>query len=105
MVLLEVLTGLRVIDKRRPTEERNLVAWMKPHMSNSKGRKLSKIIDPHMEGRYIFKSAAQIAQLALNCLDTNPKSRPSMQQVVETLERADEKPRVRFSPHPRYLST
>lgn len=74
-------------------------------MSNSKGRKLSKIIDPRMEGRYIFKSAAQIAQLALNCLDTNPKSRPSMQQVVETLERVDEKPRVRFSPHPRYLST
>lgn len=100
VVLLEVVTGRRANDRGRPAEERNLVDWMKPRLSKSKGRNVSKIIDPRMEGRYGLKSAAQIAQLALNCLDMNPKSRPSMQQVVETLERrVDEKPRVQFSPH------
>lgn len=104
-MLLEVLTGLRVIDKRRPTEQYNLVVWVMPHLSDQ--RKLKKIIDPRMEGRYGLKSAAKIADLALNCLEKNPKSRPTMQQVVETLERTDEtprQPRVHFSPQARYLS-
>ncbi|KAG6386607.1 hypothetical protein SASPL_151775 [Salvia splendens] len=72
-------------------------------------RKLKQIIDPRMEGRYASKSAAKVAELALSCLDMNPKRRPTMQQVVETLEGAAEtpsprQPRVHFSPQPRYLS-
>ncbi|KAL1568167.1 non-specific serine/threonine protein kinase [Salvia divinorum] len=43
VVLLEVLAGLRVIDKRRSSEQQNLIVWMMPHLSNQ--RKLTKIID------------------------------------------------------------
>ncbi|XP_057769108.1 receptor-like protein kinase FERONIA isoform X2 [Salvia miltiorrhiza] len=105
VVLLEMLTGLRVIDKKRPAEQQYLVVWMKPRLSDR--RKLKNIIDPRLEGNYGSKSAAKVAELALNCLEKNPKSRPTMQQVVETLETAAEaprQPRVHFSPQPRYLS-
>lgn len=101
VVLLEMLTGLGVVDKNRPTEQHNLVDWMKPRLSDR--RKLNKIIDPRMEGRYSPSSAAQLAKLTLNCLDMDPKRRSTMQQVVETLESMDtspekpRQPRVHFS--------
>lgn len=107
VVLLEVLSGLRVFDRRRSGEQQNLVVWMMPRLSDQ--RKLKQIIDPRLQGRYNSRSAAKVAELALSCLDMNPKRRPTMQQVVETLEAATEspsprQPRVHFSPQPRYLS-
>lgn len=79
VVLLELLTGLVTIDSRRLAEQQNLVDWMKSHLSDM--RKLDSMIDPCCS-----ESAPQIAQLALNCLQMNPKCRPTMQEVVDTLE-------------------
>ena len=61
--------------------------WIKPYLSDK--RKLKSIMDSHLEGRYPSKAALQIAQLALNCLESEPKHRPHMKQVVETLERIE----------------
>ncbi|XP_020552122.1 probable serine/threonine-protein kinase PIX13 isoform X3 [Sesamum indicum] len=96
VVLVEMLTGLRALDTNRPSGQHNLVDWIKPHLSDR--RKLKNIMDLRLEGRYPSKSALQIAQLALNCLENEPKNRPSMQEIVETLERIDsanERPRER----------
>jgi len=52
-------------------------------------------MDPKLEGKYPPNLASQIAQLSLKCIQTNPKIRPSMKEVVETLESieaANEKP-------------
>lgn len=95
------MTGLHAYDTKHPSGQHNLTDWIKPHLSER--RKLEKIIDARLEGRYPCKSAVQIAQLALHCLENDPKNRPSMQEVVETLElvvSADERPqerRVHFS--------
>ncbi|KAG6401454.1 hypothetical protein SASPL_138311 [Salvia splendens] len=59
-------------------------------------RKLKGVMDSHLEGRYPSRSALQIAHLALNCIESDPKNRPSMQEIVETLEEietAKERPR------------
>lgn len=93
VVLAEILTGLHALDPTRPTAQHNLTEWIKPHLSER--RKLRSIIDPRLEGKYPFKSAFRVAQLALKCLGPEPKNRPSMKEVVESLElieAANEKP-------------
>ncbi|CAI9769763.1 unnamed protein product [Fraxinus pennsylvanica] len=94
VVLVEILTGLRALDTNRPTGQHNLVDWVKPHLYDR--RKLKKIMDSRLEGKYPSKAAIQMAQLALMCLENDPKHRPSMQELVEKLKRIEsvnEKPR------------
>lgn len=95
VVLLEMLTGLRALDTKRPSGQQNLVEWAKPCLSSK--RKLKTIMDLRMEGQYSPKAALQAAQLALNCLEPDPRSRPSMREVVESLEQIEamkEKPKA-----------
>ncbi|CAL9164409.1 unnamed protein product, partial [Musa hybrid cultivar] len=84
VVLLEILTGKKAVDKSRPAREQNLVDWARPLLPHS--RKLPKIMDPRIEGQYSSTVAAEVAGLALRCLSQNPKGRPTMNQVVDTLE-------------------
>ncbi|XAR59893.1 Non-specific serine/threonine protein kinase [Bertholletia excelsa] len=95
VVLVEMLTGLRALDTTRPSGQHNLVDWIKPHLYDR--RKLKNIMDSRMEGKYPSKAVLLIAHLALKCLGPEPKMRPSMKEVLETLEQIDaenEKPRA-----------
>ncbi|KAK9044122.1 hypothetical protein V6N11_072439 [Hibiscus sabdariffa] len=83
VVLVEILTGLRALDTNRPSGQHNLVDWVKPYLSDR--RKLKNIMDHRLEGKYPSKAAVQVAQLALRCLESEPKYRPSMKEVVDTL--------------------
>lgn len=87
VVLLEILSGLRALDSNRPSEQHNLVDWAKPFLSDR--RKLSRLMDQRLEGEYPTKAALKAAQLTLRCLAGDPKSRPSMKEVVETLEQIE----------------
>lgn len=84
VVLLELLTGRRSMEKSRPKGEQHLVDWTRPYLSSS--RKLRYIIDPRLGGQYSVKGAKEMAQLALQCVSVNPKDRPKMPMVVQTLE-------------------
>jgi len=84
VVLLEILTGMRAFDPKRPTGQHNLVLWTKPLLSSKK--KLKKIMDTKIEGQYSLEAAWQAAQLTLKCLKSVPEERPSMKDVVEALE-------------------
>ncbi|KAK3195574.1 hypothetical protein Dsin_026884 [Dipteronia sinensis] len=101
VVLVEILTGLRALDTNRPSGQHNLVEWIKPYLSEK--RKLKNVMDSRLEGKYPSKAAYIIAQLSLRCLEAEPKHRPGMKEVLETLEKleaANEKPR-----EPRVRST
>ncbi|XP_072993483.1 receptor-like cytoplasmic kinase 176 [Typha latifolia] len=87
VVLLEMLCGKRALDPNRPSGEQNLVDWAKPSLADR--RKLARLMDPRLEGKYNSKAALQAAQLTLNCLATEQKNRPSMKEVVETLEQIE----------------
>jgi serine/threonine protein kinase len=82
VVLLEMLTGLRAHDPNRLIQ--NLVLYAKPSLSHKK--KLKKIMDSRLGELYPLEGARQVAQLILRCVESNPKSRPSMEQVLEELE-------------------
>lgn len=84
VVLLEMLTGLRALDTKRPSGQHNLVDWKKPYLYQKK--KLKSFMDPRIGGQYSSKAALQAAQLTLRCLENEPKKRPSMKEVVEVLE-------------------
>lgn len=87
VVLVEILTGLRALDTNRPTGKHNLVDWIKPFLSDK--RKLKGIMDPRLEAKYPAKAAFRISQLALKCIESEHRNRPSMKEVVENLERIE----------------
>ncbi|KAF3448947.1 hypothetical protein FNV43_RR09666 [Rhamnella rubrinervis] len=84
VVLLELLTGRRATDKSRPKSEQNLVDWARPYLTST--RRLRYIMDPRLAGQYSVKGAKEMANLALHCISVNPKDRPRMSVIVETLE-------------------
>lgn len=86
VVLLEMLTGKLALDTNRPTGEHSLVDIAKPCLGDKK--KLKKIMDPKLAQQYSHKAAFQVAQLILKCLESDPKNRPSMEEVLAALEKA-----------------
>ncbi|XP_060189416.1 probable serine/threonine-protein kinase PIX13 [Lycium barbarum] len=94
VVLLEMLTGLRSLDTKRPNGQEKLVEWVKRMLSNK--RKLKSIMDPRMEGQYSSEAATLAARITLKCLEGVPKNRPSMKEVMDVLEQIEamkEKPK------------
>ncbi|KAL8230053.1 hypothetical protein R6Q57_014953 [Mikania cordata] len=84
VVLLEMLTGRRSMDKKRPNGEHNLVEWARPQLGER--RRFYRLIDPRLEGHFSVKGAQKAAHLAARCISRDPKARPLMSEVVECLE-------------------
>ncbi|KAK1395211.1 Protein kinase APK1A chloroplastic [Heracleum sosnowskyi] len=84
VVLLEILSGRRVIDKTRPPGQRNLVDWAKPYLTSK--RTVLHCMDADIEGQYTVRAALKASSLALKCLSGVTKSRPDANQVVKELE-------------------
>ncbi|KAL4326239.1 hypothetical protein GQ457_11G021580 [Hibiscus cannabinus] len=84
VVLYEILTGRRAVDRNRPTAEQKLLDWVKQFPPDS--RRFSMIIDPRFRGNYSLSAAQKVGKLANSCLNKNAKERPTMSQVVESLK-------------------
>ncbi|KAL3523824.1 hypothetical protein ACH5RR_016658 [Cinchona calisaya] len=84
VVLLEMLSGRRVIDKNRPPGEHNLIEWAKPYLASK--RRIFQVMDVRIEGQYSLSEALRAATLAVKCLAIEPKSRPNVDEVVKALE-------------------
>ncbi|XP_027333973.1 probable serine/threonine-protein kinase PBL2 [Abrus precatorius] len=85
VVLLELLTGRRVVEEERPGfSEETLVDWARPFLSDS--RRILRIMDTRLGGQYSKKGAQAAAALVLQCLNTDPKYRPTMVNVLAALE-------------------
>lgn len=84
VVLLELLTGKRSVDKNRSKREQDLVEWARPMLKDC--HRLNQLIDTRLEGQYSTEGAKKLAALAYLCLSHNPKTRPTMRAVVKALE-------------------
>lgn len=84
VVLLELITGRQATDKKRPLKERILVDWARPMLRDP--HKLDRIMDPRLEGQYSTQGAKKVAALAYQCLSHQPRSRPTMSNIVKILE-------------------
>lgn len=83
IVLLEILTGKKSMDKTRPIGEQHLTEWARPFLMDKK--KMFKIVDPRLEGGYSVKGVLKVGQLASCCVRRDPRMRPSMSDVVHAL--------------------
>ncbi|XP_047329875.1 serine/threonine-protein kinase PCRK1-like [Impatiens glandulifera] len=86
VVLYELITGRRAVERNLPRNEQKLLEWVRPFVSDSK--KFYQIIDSRLESinnSCRIKSAMRVACLANKCLMKHPKSRPKMSEVVEIL--------------------
>ncbi|KGN55628.2 probable serine/threonine-protein kinase PIX13 isoform X1 [Cucumis sativus] len=88
VVLLEIMTGLRAHDMNRTSDQRNLVDWAKPFLMKKK--RIKNLMDARIEGQYSSKAVTLVGDLTLKCLETDPRKRPSMQEVLEELEHIEE---------------
>ena len=68
---------------KRPAEMYNLIKWAKPFLGK---KDVSQIMDTRLEGQYPSWGASQMAALVAECLPPDPKSRPSMEEVLDKLE-------------------
>ncbi|KAH9611802.1 hypothetical protein KSS87_010625 [Heliosperma pusillum] len=84
VVLYEIISGRRSMDRSRPKSETRLLDWVKQFPPD--GRKFSSIMDPRLENKYSVNSARKIAKLAENCLVKSSKERPKMSEVVMRLK-------------------
>ncbi|VAI50134.1 unnamed protein product [Triticum turgidum subsp. durum] len=64
--------------------EQNLVDWARPYLRRPD--RLHRVMDPSLEGSYSAEAAAKAATVAYNCLHSVPKNRPTMREVVDSLE-------------------
>lgn len=84
VVLLELITGRKSLDKSRPAREQNLTEWAVPLLKEKK--KILNIVDPRLQEDYPIKGFQKAAMLAYHCLNRNPKARPLMRDIVDSLE-------------------
>ncbi|KAM7508460.1 hypothetical protein LguiA_018913 [Lonicera macranthoides] len=82
VVLLEILSGQRAFDQKRPLENRNLVKRSRPFLIDK--RRLKRVMDPHLDGQYSLQCALEYAALVGKCVASNPQNRPSMEKVLKT---------------------
>ncbi|KAJ9552202.1 hypothetical protein OSB04_016247 [Centaurea solstitialis] len=84
VVLLEVLTGKRNIDNNRPANQKLLVDWARPYLHNKQG--IRRIIDHSIEGQVSPTLAMKFAVIMNRCLSSDPRDRPTADEVVKALE-------------------
>ena len=85
VLLYELITGRRPIDRNRPKGEQKLLDWVKPYISDVK--RFPIIVDPRLEGHYDLKSMTKLAGVANRCLLRLPKTRPKMSEVYEMVQK------------------
>ncbi|KAJ4898887.1 hypothetical protein Rs2_12869 [Raphanus sativus] len=84
VVLLEVMTGLRAHDPKRPHGQENLIDWLRPKLSSK--HKVKQIMDKRIKGQYSSKVATEMGRITLSCIELDLKNRPHMKEVLDVLE-------------------
>ncbi|KAJ6810882.1 serine/threonine-protein kinase PBS1-like isoform X1 [Iris pallida] len=83
VVFLELITGRKAIDNSKGHGEQNLVTWARPMFSDR--RKLAKLADPRLQGRYPMRGLYQALAVASMCIQDEAAARPLISDVVTAL--------------------
>nr|XP_043630751.1 probable serine/threonine-protein kinase PBL19 [Erigeron canadensis] len=86
VVLYEILSGRKAIDRNLPQPEQKLIEWVKQFPAD--GKRFRMIMDPRLNNQYSLSAARKVAKLADSCLRKNPDDRPTMSRIVEVLQEA-----------------
>ncbi|XP_057970648.1 probable serine/threonine-protein kinase PBL7 [Malania oleifera] len=86
VVLLELLTGRKPIEAKRPQGEENLVLWAKPLLQQGGGN-LEEFLDPRLKltSKNSNKKIARMIQAAEACINSEESRRPGIDEVMAIL--------------------
>ncbi|XP_050230232.1 probable serine/threonine-protein kinase PBL7 [Mercurialis annua] len=90
VVLLELITGRKPIEVKRPSGEENLVLWAKPLLQKGKGA-IEELLDPRI--KYTFRETGQITQMiqaAAACVSNEESRRPDINEIIGILKGEEE---------------
>uniref|UniRef100_A0A0E0M9Q5 Salt tolerance receptor-like cytoplasmic kinase 1 n=1 Tax=Oryza punctata TaxID=4537 RepID=A0A0E0M9Q5_ORYPU len=85
VLLLELLTGMEAFCA---VEGRLLTAVLAPRLKSASGCDARMLVDERLGSAYDAGEASAVASLAASCVGENPSLRPSMADVVRTLEQS-----------------
>ncbi|BBN15158.1 hypothetical protein Mp_6g17520 [Marchantia polymorpha subsp. ruderalis] len=82
VVLLEIVAGRPCIDLKMPQEQSILRSWAATLYTEGK---VLNLVDKRLEGDYDEEEVLLVVDMALSCLQTDPKKRATMSQLVNVL--------------------
>ncbi|KAM0911856.1 hypothetical protein ACQ4PT_013208 [Festuca glaucescens] len=85
IVLLELLTGRKPLDRTLPQGQRSLVNWAAPLLTEDRAQ---ECIDPRLGNRYPPTGALKLGRIAVQCLQYDPTYRPSMGTIARVINYA-----------------
>ncbi|XP_020536575.1 inactive protein kinase SELMODRAFT_444075 isoform X2 [Jatropha curcas] len=83
VVLVELVTGRKAIDIKRPKGQQCLTEWARPLLEK---QAINELVDPRLMNCYSEKEVHNMLQCAALCICRDPHSRPRMSQVLRMLE-------------------
>lgn len=83
VLVMEVITGRTPVDYTRPTDEVDLVEWLKRMVAE---RRVEEVLDPRLPEPPPSKALKRAVLAALRCVDPDGSQRPTMPHVVHMLE-------------------
>jgi len=87
VVLLELITGRKPVDTRRPPGEDSLVEWAHPLMKLAlEDGNVEQLVDPELGNDYDKNEMFRMIEAAAACVCYTASKRPKMSQVVRALE-------------------
>lgn len=86
ILLLEIVTGRKPIQKLPGGIKRTITEWAEPHIT--KGR-FKDLVDPKLHGKFDENELIQTVNVAALCVQSEPEKRPTMREVVALLKGQD----------------
>ncbi|KAJ9568425.1 hypothetical protein OSB04_004391 [Centaurea solstitialis] len=83
VVLVELVTGRKAVDLKRPKGQQCLAEWARPLLEEDS---INELIDPRLKNRYSKNEVYCMMQAASLCIKRDPHLRPRMSQVLRMLE-------------------
>lgn len=83
ILLLEIVTGRKPIEKLPGGIKRTITEWAEPHISRGRFKDL---VDPKLRGNFEEKQVVQAVNVAALCVQSEPEKRPTMKEVVALLK-------------------
>ncbi|CAN1329638.1 PTI1-like tyrosine-protein kinase At3g15890 [Linum perenne] len=86
ILLLEVITGRKPIEKMPGGVKRTITEWAEPYIVQGKFKDL---VDPKLRGNFDENQVKQAIYVAALCVQNEPEKRPNMKEVVNMLKNYD----------------
>lgn len=84
IVLLEMISGRRAMEKNLPPNEQFIVDWAAPILADR--RQTPLLVDRRLGGAFSVKALRVVSKMAQHCIRPEAKERPPMRDIVQSLE-------------------